>query len=706
MEWRVANTAAHKRSRRRFLELAGICLAVALLGWFVFPRIPYMIVNEWSARDRIVNLGHRADLRKEFVFLAIDESSLRLDQLWPEDLAASPTLTTMSKGFPWPRTVYADAITRILDSGARLVMLDLIFDRPRDGDVELKRALDKYRNQVVLVSNYSVNVGDPSTADDDVPTLTMPTTTLIENPETDPRVGYANFWAGAGDVVREAVYSTTLNECMGKSPVPGERIYRSLAGAAMQQLGKPDPSPDRQPLYFRLGANGSIPQYSFHALFVPYEWKDDLHSGAVLKDKIVMIGPSATRLQDFHLTPIGKMEGPLLHVNALNAALHRSFYRPTGETFGAGLVLAAALVALAISWQLRRRPMFAFASLLGSAAVYLGLVFLISEWMGSLFHIVRPLAVLGLSGTACIAWNFAQERRESGRMRSTLERYVSRNVVREILDNRDDFLNALGGTRQPVTVFFSDVRGFTSFSERLDPHSVVEQLNEYLGEMVGVIFRNEGTVDKFMGDGIMAVWGNVVSKGAAADGAQAVTAALEMLERLAILNEGWAARGLPPFAIGIGLHHGEAVFANIGSAEKMEPTVIGDTVNLASRVEGLTKKYGVALCITHPLAELVADKFLFRSVDLVQVVGKSRPVEIVTVIGRQGDEIPDWIKDYEGGVADFRARRFAEAIEQFRRSLQIAPDDKLGKIYLARCEAFLVTPPPEDWTGTEVATSK
>jgi len=179
-----------------------------------------------------------------------------------------------------------------------------------------------------------------------------------------------------------------------------------------------------------------------------------------------------------------------------------------------------------------------------------------------------------------------------------------------------------------------------------------------------------------------------------------------MLERLAILNEGWAARGLPPFAIGIGLHHGEAVFANIGSAEKMEPTVIGDTVNLASRVEGLTKKYGVALCITHPLAELVADKFLFRSVDLVQVVGKSRPVEIVTVIGRQGDEIPDWIKDYEGGVADFRARRFAEAIEQFRRSLQIAPDDKLGKIYLARCEAFLVTPPPEDWTGTEVATSK
>jgi adenylate cyclase len=706
-EWRVAtSTAARKRSRRRFVELAAICLVVALLGWFVFPRVPYIIVAEWNARDRVINLGHRADLGKEFVFLAIDESSLRLDQLWPEDLAASPTLAMMSKGFPWSRAVYADAITRILDSGARLVMLDLIFDRPRDGDAELKHVLDKYRNRVVLVSNYSVNAGDPTTPTDDVPTLTTPAATLIENPETDPRVGYANFWAGAGEVVREAVYSTTLSECMGKSPKSGERVYRSLAGAAMHQLGKPDPSPGRQPLYFRLGADNSIPQYSFHALFVPYEWKDDLHSGAVLKDKIVMIGPSATRLQDFHLTSIGKMAGPLLHVNALNAALHRSFYHPTGEAFGAALVLAAAVVALTISWQLRRKPVLAFASLLGSAAAYLLLAFLISESAGSLFHIVRPLAVLGLSGTAGIAWNFARERRESGRTRSMLERYVSRNLVREVLDNRDDFLSALGGTRQPVTVFFSDVRGFTTFSEQRDAHSVVDQLNEYLGEMVGVIFRHEGTVDKFMGDGIMAVWGNVVSHGPAADAAQAVNAALEMLERLASLNQRWAERDLPPFAVGIGLHHGEAVFANIGSAEKMDPTVIGDTVNLASRVEGLTKKYGLSLCLTHPLAELVADRFLFRSVDLVQVVGKSRPVEIVTVIGRHGDEIPTWIKDYEGGVADFRARRFVEAIEQFRRSLEIKPEDKLIRLYLARCEAFIANPPPEDWTGTEIATSK
>jgi adenylate cyclase len=291
-------------------------------------------------------------------------------------------------------------------------------------------------------------------------------------------------------------------------------------------------------------------------------------------------------------------------------------------------------------------------------------------------------------------------------MRSTLERYVSRNVVREILDNRDDFLNALGGTRRPMTVFFSDVRGFTSFAEKEDAHAIVGQLNEYLGEMVGIIFRHQGTVDKFMGDGIMAVWGNVVSEGVAKDAANAINAALEMLEKLKTLNDAWTTRGLTPFAIGIGLHHGEAVFGNIGSSEKMEPTVIGDTVNLASRVEGLTKKYGVTLCITQPLADLVADQFALRPVDLVQVVGKSRPVEILTVVGTRDKEPPAWIKLYEGAITDFRARRFSEAAKALRECLELQPGDKLCEIYLTRSEALIANPPPDDWIGTEVATSK
>ncbi len=701
-------TAARNRSRRRFLELAAICLAVALFGWLAFPEMKVVREADWSARDQILMLPPRVSVSRDFVFIAIDESSLKLDHLWPEDIAASPTLREMVKNFPWPRSVYADAIDRILDAGAKLVILDLIFDKPRPGDERLKQALDTHRKQVVVASNYSQDDRDPRTQSDDVPAMTMPAPSLIADPHKDPRVGFVNFWTheDSGNIVREAIFSTTLREQAGLPPWPGEFVYHSIAAAAARQMGCLRPELDSHlAIAFRF-AGQPPPTYPFHALFVPYEWKQDLLSGAALRNKIVMIGPSATRLQDFHDTPAGKIPGPLVHVNALAAMLNGEFYTLGKSGSRCLLIFAGTLLALLLTWYFQRHPLLALSSLLGAAALFLAAAYVSAHWFAYLPHALQPPLSLFLAGVGCIAWNFAQTRRESGRMRSMLDRYVSRNLVREVLDNRDDFLQKLGGSRQPVTVFFSDVRGFTSFAESKNATAVVEELNEYLGEMVSVIFRHDGTVDKFMGDGIMAVWGNVITQGVAKDATQALDAALEMLDRLKQLNAKRATRGLAPFAIGIGLHHGEAVFGNIGSAEKMEPTVIGDTVNLASRVEGLTKKYGLDLCITQPLAELVADIFAFRSVDLVQVVGKSRPIEIFTVLGRKERELPEWLKSYESGVADYRARRFAEAAAQFRLSLEAVPDDKLCKIHLARCEAYLAAPPPENWTGAEIATSK
>jgi adenylate cyclase len=697
-EWRVATTtASRKRSRRRFIELACICLVVALLGWFVFPKLDTLIRAEFNVQDQIVAAGGGRNLSDQFVFVAIDDASMKLDQLWPEDFAASPALRAMKVGWPWSRTVYADALEKILGAGAKIVLIDLILDKPKPEDPALRKVLDSHPKQIVLGSNFTADAISPDHRDISLPVPVMPAASLIADPAHDPRVGFVNFWPTPVDkVVRAAPYGFELYG-----------HYNSFAAAALHFMGKSELIPASGMLHaFRFADLSTIPTVSFFSLFVASDWKTTLHDGAIFKDKIVVIGPSATVLQDEHLAPLGLLiDGPLFHVNALSAALHGDFYSRAQPLACIISVWLAAIAAFLIAVR-NRHPLLAVASLILLCAAYIAIVYAVASFADYVLPVVQPGSALLVAGVICIAWNFAQARRESGRTRAMLERYVSRNIVREVLDNRDDFLGALGGTRRPVTVFFSDVRGFTSFSERSDAHSVVEQLNEYLGEMVGIIFRHQGTVDKFMGDGIMAVWGNVVSQGAAADAADGINAALEMLERLPSLNERWTARGLPPFAIGIGLHHGEAVFGNIGCSEKMDPTVIGDTVNLASRVEGLTKKYGLALCITHPLAELVADKFLFRSVDLVQVVGKSRPVEIVTVIGRHGDEIPTWIKNYEGGVADFRARRFVEAIEQFRRSLEIKPEDKLIRLYLARCEAFIANPPPEDWTGAEIATSK
>jgi adenylate cyclase len=703
----VASPAARSRSRRRTLELAGVCLAAALLVWLLLSRLPSFVLLTLSTQDKLVDLSRPRLDAKEFVFVAVDDASMKLDQLWPEDIAASPTLQVMAHpdNWPWPRSVWADAIDKIISAGAKVVMLDLIFDKPRSGDTELERALDAHPRQVVIGVNFIKDTQSPDHQSLYSLVPNMPSPSLIKDPWHDPRVGFVNFWPTPQDqVVREAIYGIDRLD----------RHLDSFGAAALRLAGYGDRVPaGMKQLPFHFVKTSSIRTVSFFSLFVASDWKHALQDGAIFKNKIVVIGPSATILHDEQVIPAPSffvsritVPGALLHINAMAAAIHRSFYAPAGPLATFAAIFGAAAVALAITAGLMRRPMWALGTLVSICAFYFGICVLVLGTLNYALPFASPVLALLISGGACISWNFTRERLESGRMRSMLERYVSRNVVREVLDNRDDFLTKLGGTRQPVTVLFSDVRGFTSFSEHADASAVVEQLNEYLGEMVGIIFRNHGTVDKFIGDGIMAVWGNVVSEGEDKDALRAVTAAVEMLARLASLNEEWTAKGIHPFQVGIGVHHGDAVFGNIGSSEKMEPTVIGDTVNLASRVEGLTKRYGLSLCVTRPVADHAREYFRFRSVDLVRAVGKSRPVEILTVVGHRDEEPREWLDHYESAVADFRAQKFAEAAAILRQCLEQEPTDGLCAMYLRRAETFLAEPPPADWDGAEIATSK
>ncbi len=689
-------TAAHQRSRRRLVELALIGAVSGLIGWLAFPHVRALQDGQKTIQDQIIELSSDHPPLSDFVFVAIDDASMKLDQLWPEDIAASPALKLMEAGWPWARPVYAAALDRLVDAGARLVIFDLVFDAAKPGDEVFRESLDRHRTKVVLGANFTRDAISPDHLDIASPSLNPPAESLIPDPWGDPRVGFVNFEPDVDKKVRTARYLYSFN---GR-PLP------SLSGAAARQLEPARELPPRA-RFFRFADRASIRVVPFFSLFVPTDWEKTLRCGAIFRDKIVIVGPSAAILQDNHLVAGGNtMPGPLIHVHALSALLGGRFYDRAGTGVQALSVLLAALTAFALTVWLGRRPLAALLGVVASLVALLVVTYLAARWADYLPPVVQPGFTLLLAGVTGIAWNFARERRESGRMRSMLERYISRNLVREVLDNREDFLSALGGTRRPVTVFFSDVRGFTSVSEREDAGKVVEQLNEYLGEMVAVIFRHQGTVDKFMGDGIMAVWGNVVSESPAIDARRAVEAALEMQARIAALNERWSQRGLPAFHVGMGLNHGEAVFGNIGSAEKMEPTVIGDAVNLASRVEGLTKTYGVPLLITQSVATLLENRFRLRSVDLVRVMGKLRPTEVLTVLGPPDVAVSEWITLYEGGMADYRAHRFAPALEQFRAAHALAPQDRLCGLYVARTERFLAEPPPADWDGADSAASK
>jgi adenylate cyclase len=239
---------------------------------------------------------------------------------------------------------------------------------------------------------------------------------------------------------------------------------------------------------------------------------------------------------------------------------------------------------------------------------------------------------------------------------------------------------------------------------------LVAQLNEYLSRMTATVFENLGTLDKFIGDAVMAVWGNVASRGVAADARACAKAALAMRRELKALNEKWATEGIAPFHIGIGINHGDVLVGNIGSQEKADPTVIGDAVNLTSRLESLTRTYSVDILVGVRAAELIRDEFDLRSVALVQVKGKTQPVEIFTLIGAKNDradeEFSNRLETYEAGFRKFRERDFTQAKILFSQFLEFYPEDALAKTYLERALEYEEQPPDAAWNAVEVFKKK
>jgi len=319
------------------------------------------------------------------------------------------------------------------------------------------------------------------------------------------------------------------------------------------------------------------------------------------------------------------------------------------------------------------------------------------------------LLALFTSGFTWSAWEQVLDRMERQRTRRALNRYVGHDVAREVMDNPQTYFNSLGGVRKEITALFSDVRGFTTLTETAEPHALVAQLNEYFGAMVDIVFAHQGTLDKFIGDAVMATWGSIGSGQPEVNAANAVTTALEMRQALARLNADWKQRGILEWKIGIGINHGQPIIGNIGSAGKFERfdlTVVGDAVNLASRLEGVTKQYHIDLCIGESVAALVSGQFILRSVDLIIVKGKTQPVEIFTVLGKQGGAEPAWLPRHEEAMRFYRAGDFRAAEKAWREVLAQAPGDGLAETFIARCVELQANPLAAPWTGVYEMKSK
>jgi adenylate cyclase len=697
-------------SRHRRVVVAAICAFCAgtIIAIHFFPSFPFVSAiwrQEQNYENFLQREGRKTATRPDFVFLGIDQSTLELPPLFPEELANNRALQLMTeRPFPWSREVWSLLLDRLFGAGARLVMFDFVCNPPNDGDPAFREALDRYRDRVVV----GANIDESGTHQ-----IVVPNTSIIPPPPLqDDRVGFVNFWSDSVDGIVRGIYFTRSERDVARlKPFAGEEIFESFSARVLEKLGRAaDVIRDRQQHPIRFSGSDAYPPRPLYEVFDSKLWHANYADGAFFKDKIVIVGWSAQIQPDVVATPMElDTPGPVLHLQAIAAALDHEFLHNTSEGIDLVLVGAAGILAWVLI-ALVRRPLISFLTLLATVAAYLAFARIAYDRAGLLVVVVPVLIAFLGGGFLSLGFEYVLERIEKMRTRRTLERYVSKNLVKEILDNPDSFYSSLRGVRIPATILFSDIVGFTGMTEDADPEALVKKLNEYLSRMTAAVFQHDGTLDKFIGDAVMAVWGNVSSRGMVEDAKSCARAALAMRRELRALNEKWKAEGTAPFAIGMGINHGDVLGGNIGSQEKADPTVIGDAVNLASRLEALTRTYAVDILVGARAGELICDEFHLRSVALVQVKGKTKPVEIFTLIGAKNDagdqEFLQRLETYEAGFRKFRERDFTQAKILFSQFLEFYPDDALAKMYLERALEYEEQPPDQAWNAVEVFKKK
>lgn len=431
------------------------------------------------------------------------------------------------------------------------------------------------------------------------------------------------------------------------------------------------------------------------------------------RDKIVLIGGTALGIGDLRNTPFEKQGsgymGVEVHANILDNLLHSAEPQRTflirglsEEMVDIGFIIFFGGLVL---WFGRSRPLVATLAALVALGAFLGFIYYGFAHWGRWYSFVVPAATLVASYASITSFRVIQEEREKRQIRKTFSQYLSPGVIALIEKDPKKYIRP-GGEVKELTVMFSDIRNFTTLSEGLTPDELVNLLNQYLSTMTDIIFRNLGTLDKYIGDAIMAFWGSPYPQHDHAY--RACRCALEMMAGLEELNRKWVELGRRPIAIGIGLNTGPVNVGNMGSNKRLAWTVMGDNVNLASRLEGMTKEYRNRVIISESTYNRVSDQFVGREVDRIRVKGKKHPVviyELVAPISEQ-QAYATLLAQYNAALDVYRSHNWREATGKFGQILAAYPEDGPTQILLQRCLEFMGEAPDPDWDGVYVMKSK
>lgn len=438
------------------------------------------------------------------------------------------------------------------------------------------------------------------------------------------------------------------------------------------------------------------PAYTF-----PYISAADVLNGevatAAIEGKVVLIGATAAALSDFRATPTNHLyPGVEAHANVITSILHNRFIEQPEWSHGINfmLIVAGGLV-LAILL-----PFLSPLAQLGSVAVLLGAIVGFDYWLWIqhrfIIDSVVPTLTILLIGAFNVAYGFIINSRDRLQLKAMFGQYVPPQLVDQMSKNPGEF--AMDGERKSMSVLFADIRNFTTISEELSASELKQWLNTYFTPITEIIFHNQGTIDKYVGDMVMAFWGApLVDEDHAY---HCVLAAQAMLEKTRELKTSFTAQHKPAVEIGIGISSGHMNVGNMGSQYRRSYTVIGDRVNLGSRLEGLTKYYGVEIIVSETTREQIGERMTFRQLDRVRVKGRDKPVDIFEPLQHPNTAL----EDYHNALAQYFAGAFDSALVGFR-TLQQGHPHHLYELYITRCENLIQTP-PADWQGVFTHTEK
>lgn len=653
------------------------------------------------------------------------------------------SFTSLPERFPWPRSYYAHLIRNLHRAGARVVGLDLILggnDARRPANDDSLRAAIRSTGIVVLAGKRE---------QDDLSLIRTSRTndfgnTFIEkngsfgfvNIRNDPDGIYRSYAPMFGvaqpdgdDYLVPTFAFAVLNRYLGYPsttvpvPAPSSFLYGD------RRIPRSDPGTFLISYY---GPTGTFPRLKFHDLIDDEEFTTNeerslgeqintfsdpengyLQSG-VLRDKIVLVGVTVPEYKDLFPVSIAQgrqkgdnmMYGVEIHANVIENVLRGDFLRTLPWWLDALMILvcvAATFIGVALpkvsstasDLLIETTSILAVLALL---AVVGGVADMLFRYAGVIVSVTGLGLAVIMGYASSTTYHYVAERRQRAMIKNMFSTYLNPSLVDELVAHPERLV--LGGRREELTVMFSDIEGFTGISQSMPPEDLVALLNEYLDTMSEVIFELGGTVDKYEGDAIMAFWGAPLPQQDHA--LRACTAALRMLRTLDAMNVRWKTEGKPPLNIRIGINTGPMVVGNMGSQKKFAYTVIGDSVNVASRLEGANREYHTRIMVAERTHDLVRDRIAGRVLDRITVRGRTQPVSVYELLYLRGEpvapEVIEMLERYNEAMALYQQQHWTEARQKFDLALEAQPEDHPSRIYLSRAAMYEKSPPPE-WTG-------